>query len=134
LRESKTRVVLTFMNKKIYQVVCLAAMVILLESCSDLIAKQKAIRSVQNYHAGKSALNFKSWLEDRIDAHDYAMTWEAGRLKKGLWIVQIFFKAPMNEEVFLYLVDLETGQIRGADSGLSQETLRDFEKSAPEYI
>lgn len=134
MRESKTRPALAFMNKKIYQVVCLAAMMILLESCSDLFAKQKAIRSVQNYHAGKSALNFKSWLEDRIDSHAYAVTWEAGRLKKGLWIVQISFKAPMNEELFLYLVDLETGQIRGADNGLSQETLRDYEKSAPEYI
>ena len=110
-------------------------MMMALESCSDLFAKQNAIRSVQNYRAGKHSINFKSWLEDRIDSNvETHVTWEAGRISKGLWVVQITFKMRIDEKRFLYWVDLKSGQIRGADEGFSQETLKEFEKSAPEFI
>ncbi len=106
-----------------------------LASCSDLFAKQKAIRSVQNYRAGKTSVNFKSWLEERLDSsRETQVVWEAGRIRKGLWIVQITVHIPVDDRRYLYWVDLQTGQIRGADEGISQETLQEFEKSAPEFI
>lgn len=103
--------------------------------CGDLFAKQKAIHSVQNYRAGKNRISFKSWLEGRNDLHSNRdAVWEAGRLKRGLWVVQITFMSETYEEHYLYLVDLQSGRIRGADSGFSEQTLKEFEESSPEYI
>lgn len=123
------------MKKNILLLLILLASLVSLQSCSDLFAKQKAIHSVQNYRASKNQVNFKSWLEERRDSHpNNDVAWEAGRLKKGLWVVQITFQSELNEEHYLYLVDLESGRIRGADGGISEQTLREFEESAPEYI
>ena len=103
--------------------------------CGDFFAKQKAILSVQNYRAGKNGISFKSWLEGRNESRSNRDTvWEAGRLKRGLWVVQITFMSETYEEHFLYLVDLQSGRIRGADSGFSEQTLKEFEESSPEYI
>ena len=110
-------------------------MIMALESCGDLFAKQKAIKAVQNYRAGKYSINFKSWLESKIDSNvETQATWEAGRIRKGLWVVQITFHLPVDGQRYLYWVDLQTGQIKGADEGISQETLQEFEKTSPEFI
>ena len=123
------------MIKRVQWLLSLFLVIMALAGCSDLFAKQKAIHSVQNYRAGKNRADFKSWLEERKDPHSHTeIVWEAGRLKKGLWVVQITFTSESNEEHYLYLVDLQSGRIRGADSGFSEQTLREFEESSPEYI
>ncbi|MBI1820934.1 MAG: hypothetical protein HY036_06715 [Nitrospirae bacterium] len=123
------------MRQWVKKVILLFFMMMVLTSCSDLFAKQKAIRSVQNYRAGKHSVNFKSWLEERLDSNgETQVVWEAGRIRKGFWVVQITVKMQVDDRRYLYWVDLQTGQIRGADEGISQETLQEFEKSAPEYI
>jgi hypothetical protein len=124
-----------FMKNKFVSILFFMVALLSLQSCGDLIAKQKAIHSVQNYRAGKNPVNFKSWLEDRKESHpNNDFTWEAGRLKKGLWVVQITFQSDLNLEHYLYLVDLDSGRIRGADGGFSEQTLREFEESSPEFI
>ncbi|MBI1822968.1 MAG: hypothetical protein HY200_10615 [Nitrospirae bacterium] len=123
------------MKKKIGLLLSILIVVVASYSYSDLFAKQKAIHSVQNYRAGKNRDNFKSWLEEKRDAHIKTdITWDAGRLKKGLWVVQVTFLSELNEERFFYLIDLSSGNIRGADSGFSEQTLKEFEESSPEYI
>jgi hypothetical protein len=108
---------------------------VILHSYNDLFAKQKAIHSVQNYRSGRNTIDFKSWLEGKIEpAVKSDIVWEAGRIRRGLWVVQISFQSETNEEHFLYLVDLASGRIRGADSGYSEETLKEFEESTPEFI
>ncbi|MHB8482153.1 MAG: hypothetical protein ACYDBV_05360 [Nitrospiria bacterium] len=123
------------MRQWVKKVIFLFFMILALESCGDLFAKQKAIKTVQNYRAGKYSVDFKSWLEDRTNSNvETQVTWEAGRIRKGLWVVQVTLRIPVDEQRYLYWVDLQTGQIRGADEGISQETLQEFEKTAPEFI
>ena len=123
------------MARKIKQVYILFFCLVFLSSCSDLFAKQKAIHSVQRYKLDKQTTDFKNWLEARMDRDGPAeKLWEAGRLKRGFWVVQVSFRNEYGEHRFLYYVNLESGEIRGADNGASQSILNEFEASAPEFI
>ncbi len=81
---------------------------------------------MQNYRMGKHAITFKAWLEDRLDSKsEVEKIWEAGRINKGFWVVQITFKTSFDQQKLLYYVNLETGKIKGADDGFSQATLQE---------
>lgn len=110
--------------------------ILFLQGCGDLFAKQKAIHSVQNYRLGKYSNDFKGWLETKMEEQSIPLekSWDAGRLKRGFWVVQVSFTYSYGERHFLYYVDLNSGEIRGADGGASQSLLKEFEASDQGFI
>jgi len=116
--------------------VILFGSILFLQGCGDLFAKQKAIHSVQNYRLGKYSNDFKGWLETKMEEQSVPLekSWDAGRLKRGFWVVQVSFTYSYGERHFLYYVNLNSGEIRGADGGSSQSLLKEFEASDQGFI